>query len=105
MNNLDQYTALLGLQAGKYASIEESQLIAFIKILAYFAPCSVNDPKNEFLTTDAIKKMAAPMLTIKVNEITEVMLAVGYDIAINPERVAAWNIRRLDSPVKVKYEN
>lgn len=98
------YAARLGMQATNYASINEMQHVAFLKILAYFAPCSADDSENQLMTSEALKKMAGSLVSLKVNDISAIMLAVGFDISVNSEMVAAWNIRPLKNPVFFEVE-
>lgn len=101
---LEQYAAQLAMQATNYAGINEMQHVAFLKILAYFAPCSAADSDNKLMTSEALKKMAGAVVSLKVNDISAIMLAVGFDISVNSEMVAAWNIRPLKNPVTFEVE-
>lgn len=96
---LEIYAQNLAEQAQNLAESNKLEQVAFLKMLAFFSPCNPDTPENKRLSTEELKKLVAPVVTLKVNEITKIMLAAGFEISVNSEMAAAWNIQQHSAPV------
>lgn len=99
--SLQDYASNLRSLSAEYESGQEMQRIAFVKMLSYFCPCPSEDIENKEFTTEELKKAASTLVTLKTNEITAIMIKAGFDISVNEEMVAAWNIKPLKNPLNL----
>lgn len=104
-NYVPDYSYLLNKQVDECKGFGDLDKVAFLQVLANYAPCVTDSKENKRLSTQEIRDIALPVVSLKADVITKLMVATGFKISLDSQQVAAWDIQRLSTPIEISMED